>query len=143
MQYVGVHGNWVVMYDGETSLFQVSPMEKGYTPFAVAKLDEIGGRIEAQERAVFENSRLGGKECMSARLITNQDSQAYAVLTHIMQNGSITSIEAFMAYGITRLSAVIWWLRKKAGYNIVSVSETSVNRYGRVVRYTRYTMGEE
>lgn len=59
------------------------------------------------------------------------------VLQHIKIKGSMTSLEAIKEYGATRLSAIIYNLCKQ-GYNILSKNETSKNRYGRKVTYSRY-----
>ena len=64
------------------------------------------------------------------------------VKTHLMLNGSITSKEAFNQYGITRLSAVIYELRKER-IPIVGKVETSKNRYGHTCVYTKYVKVSE
>lgn len=45
--------------------------------------------------------------------------QCEAILSHLMQHGSITTWEAIQQYGITRLSGRIFDLRK-AGYKIIT-----------------------
>ena len=60
------------------------------------------------------------------------------ILNHLNQYGSITSWEAIREYGITRLSAVIYELRKE--YNIVSTFETTKNRYGDKISYAKYIL---
>lgn len=67
--------------------------------------------------------------------ITNQKQE---VLRHIKRYGSITSMEAFEKYGITRLSAIIYILRRE--YEIVTIMRTSVNRYGNEVNFAEYRM---
>lgn len=68
-------------------------------------------------------------------------TQENRVLKHLKDFGSITSWEAIMEYGVTRLSAVIFNLRKE--YNIKGTTVTAKNRYGEPVHYTRYTLEEE
>lgn len=63
------------------------------------------------------------------------------VLRHLRDYGTISSMEAFREYGITRLSAVIFTLREE-GYTIKTVTKTAVNRYGEKVRYGEYTLVE-
>lgn len=46
--------------------------------------------------------------------------QTKLVLEHMKKNGSITSLEAIQAYGVTRLGARIWELRHVYGYKIAS-----------------------
>lgn len=61
------------------------------------------------------------------------------VLKHLTDFGSITSLEAFKDYGITRLSAIIYDLRKD-GYNISSQKISCKNRYGKVVYFANYIL---
>nr|DAG78392.1 MAG TPA: helix-turn-helix domain protein [Caudoviricetes sp.] len=70
--------------------------------------------------------------------ITNQKQE---VLRHIKRYGSITSMEAFEKYGITRLSAIIYILRRE--YEIVTLMRTSVNRYGNEVNFAEYRLWTE
>lgn len=60
------------------------------------------------------------------------------VLRHFKTSKSITSFEAFSEYGITRLSAIIFDLRKK--YIISDEWVEKTNRYGENVRFKRYIM---
>lgn len=69
-------------------------------------------------------------------------SQTTAVIDHLERSGSITSIEAFSEYGITRLSAIIFNLRKK-GYNIISEEIKHINRYDRTIYFARYILKEK
>lgn len=71
-------------------------------------------------------------------MIKQQD----AVLDYIKQNGSISSMEAFKDLGVTRLSAIIFNL-KKNGHKLKSFPERSRNRYGAPIRYSRYFLNEE
>lgn len=63
------------------------------------------------------------------------------VLKYMQEFGSITSLEAFSDLGDTRLAATIFELKRK-GYDIVSTTETNVNRYGENVHYSRYSLAE-
>jgi len=67
-------------------------------------------------------------------------SQNEKVLEHIREHGSITSLEAFQEYGITRISGRIYDL-KEMGHNIISKDEKGKNRDGKTVRYSRYSLG--
>ena len=60
------------------------------------------------------------------------------LLRHFKTNRSITSFEAFAEYGITRLSAIIFELRKT--YIIMDEWVERTNRYGEQVRFKRYIM---
>lgn len=54
--------------------------------------------------------------------------------------GGITSWQAFMEFGITRLSAIIHTLRHIHDMKVVSVMETMKNRYGEKVSFKRYLL---
>lgn len=62
-----------------------------------------------------------------------------AILTHIVVHGGITSAEAFEKYGVTRLAAVIFDLRK-LGYDIVTQDCIGKTRFNRTCRYARYVL---
>ena len=68
-------------------------------------------------------------------------TQRQMVFMHLQQ-WDITSMEAFERYGATRLSAIIYDL-KKQGHNIVTIMEEGVNRYGEPTRYARYHLIKE
>lgn len=59
------------------------------------------------------------------------------IMQHFSKYRFISSMQAFELYGITRLSAVIYELRQK-GVKIGSIWRTTVNRYGKEVRYMDY-----
>ena len=62
-----------------------------------------------------------------------------AVLQHLQSKGSITSLEAFELYGATRLSAIIFNLRRK-GYDIITEDVTGKDRYGSSMTYAKYRL---
>lgn len=70
---------------------------------------------------------------------TNSQTQEEIVLLHLKDFGTITSWEAFTDYGITRLSAYIYNLRKKM-YNIESENITRINRYNKIVTFAKYKL---
>lgn len=63
------------------------------------------------------------------------------VLEHLLKYGSITTWEAIQQYGITRLSAVIFILRKR--YNIKTEKVSFVDRYGRSGMFAKYVYAGE
>ena len=69
-------------------------------------------------------------------------TQKDMVLRHLQDFGSITSMEAFNDYGITRLSDVIFRLRNE-GFKINTNDETRKNRYGVLTTYARYTLDKK
>jgi superfamily II helicase len=56
-------------------------------------------------------------------------SQLEAVKLHLEEFGEITSLQAITDYGATRLSDIIYRLRRK-GMNIVTIPKELTNRYG-------------
>ena len=63
-------------------------------------------------------------------------SKTQKVLDHLKKRGTITSWEAINLYGATRLSAIIFNLRKY--YDIQSVDIIGSDRYGNTSTYTKY-----
>lgn len=66
-------------------------------------------------------------------------TQRRAVLDWLESGDSITSYDAFRELGITRLSSIIFNLRKN-GYDIRSDSVSMTNRFGNKVTFTRYRL---
>ena len=64
-------------------------------------------------------------------------TQKDEVLYHLKTYGNITSWEAIKNYGATRLSGIIYNFRNE-GYQITSVDEEHITRYGRKTKVTRY-----
>ena len=69
---------------------------------------------------------------------TTQDKE---VLDYLRKIGSITSWEAIVEFGATRLSAIIYNLRKK-GYNIETNDVIVKNRYGNATVIAKYVLKE-
>lgn len=63
------------------------------------------------------------------------------VLKYLKTHKGITSMQAFTLFGATRLSAIIFILRKD--YEIESVKCEGVNRYGSKVRFDKYVLKGE
>ena len=68
-------------------------------------------------------------------------TQQQRILRHLQDYGSITSMEAFFDYGITRLSAVIFAI-KAQGHDICTERVNGTNRYGERVNYGKYTLND-
>lgn len=58
------------------------------------------------------------------------------VLVHLKEKGSITSWEAIELYGATRLSDIIFKLRRR--YDIDSVSHEFTDRFGTTSKFVTY-----
>ena len=68
-------------------------------------------------------------------------NQMTEVLNHLQTKGNITSMEAFELYGVTRLSAKIYNLRKR-GYDIETLDVVGKTRYGETCTYAKYIYHE-
>lgn len=69
-------------------------------------------------------------------------TQNEMVLKHLKEIGTLTSMEAFERYGITRLSARISNLREM-GIPISTKTITSKNRFGQTTNYAEYRLEKE
>lgn len=72
----------------------------------------------------------------------NKMSQSKVILKHLESGKEITQLEATQKYGILRLGAIIFNLRKD-GYRIMSRREHNPNRYGNVSNYAIYKLIKE
>lgn len=61
------------------------------------------------------------------------------VKEHLLKHGSITSWEAIQEYGATRLSSIIFNLRK-SGYDIDTIMKEGTDRYGNTSQYANYVL---
>lgn len=68
-----------------------------------------------------------------------EKTQEEMVLEYLKEFGSITSWKAIFEFGISRLSAKIYNLRK-LGYNIETTNITKKNRYGSWVTFAKYVL---
>ena len=69
-------------------------------------------------------------------------TQCEMIVDYINKFGSITSAEAMMDLGISRLAARISDL-KDEGYVIKATPESGKNRFGEKTHYTRYSIERE
>ena len=69
-------------------------------------------------------------------------TQTEAVLDILKSGDSISSLEAFQEFGITRLSSIIFNLRQR-GYVITSDNIKTTNRFGGTVVFSRYKLESE
>lgn len=67
--------------------------------------------------------------------MTEQQKQ---IVDYVAEFGSITPFQAFADLGITKLSTRIGELTKQ-GYTFNKTWETNKNRFGKTVRYMRYS----
>lgn len=64
------------------------------------------------------------------------------ILAHLKNHKTITSWEAFELFNVTRLSSIIYNLRKR-GYDITDNWKEHQNQGGRKVRYVEYLYNEQ
>lgn len=69
-------------------------------------------------------------------------TQNERVLRHPEDVGELSPVEAMERYGIMRLGARIWDLRRE-GYRIDRTMRAGTNRYGELVHYAVYRLLEE
>lgn len=69
-------------------------------------------------------------------------SQCERVISYIREHGSITTMDAFMDLGVTRLASRISELRRNQGYVFRQEYEHGKNRFGQQVHYMRYSLIE-
>ena len=67
--------------------------------------------------------------------------QCDRIIRHLMDYGSISSVEAMQEYGIMRLASRISDL-KKAGIPIRREMVSGKNRYGETTSYARYSLNQ-
>lgn len=69
-------------------------------------------------------------------------TQTERIKQHIEKYGSITSREAFLLYGCTRLSARMYDL-KCDGFRFTTEFEKGKNKYGEAVSWVKYKKSEK
>ena len=75
-------------------------------------------------------------ETVRAKPKTTKTNQ---VLNHLKEQGSIDSWTAIQQYGATRLSAIIFVLRRR-GFDIISIPNSVLDRNNNVCNYTNYQL---
>ena len=68
-------------------------------------------------------------------------TQCQRILDYMHRFGSISTLEAFNDLGVARLASRIHDL-KEQGYQIISKTKTSKNRYGENTSYKVYSLAE-
>ena len=69
-------------------------------------------------------------------------TQCQRIIDYMHRYGSISTLEAFNDLGVARLASRIHDL-KQQGYNIISETKTSKNRYGESVSFKAYRLAEK
>lgn len=68
-----------------------------------------------------------------------EKTQKSEVLKYMQTHAGITSIQAIEKFGATRLSDIIFRLRKE-GYEIETEQITKKNRYGHATTFVKYSL---
>lgn len=71
--------------------------------------------------------------------MSKKKNKTQVVLEHLKEHGTITSLEAIDKYGATRLSDIIYRLRKQ-GINIETINIPFTDRYGTKSKYGKYIL---
>ena len=66
-------------------------------------------------------------------------TQSMKILKYMMDNGSITPVDAMREFGVMRLASRICDLEKQ-GFEIVHERTSGKNRYGETVNYCKYSL---
>ena len=67
-------------------------------------------------------------------------TQREMVLQYLQEFGEITPLDALREFGIMRLSVIIYNLKWKYFYSILTEYRTSKNRFGKKVTYAVYKL---
>lgn len=70
----------------------------------------------------------------------NQRTKTQDVLEYMQSGKPITSLIAFEKFGATRLSAIIYNLRKQ--YPIETINRLTKDKYGHTIQYAEYVLTE-
>ena len=92
--------------------------------------------FEIQNDIVLEQPEVKPKNFKRVRTL-RQNTKHQQVKRHLLEKGWIDSWTAIELFGATRLSAIIFNLRKE-GYDIVSVPQSSYDRNQELCNYTTY-----
>lgn len=74
--------------------------------------------------------------------VKKPQTQCEVILKHLKTHKGITVYDAINKYGVLRLSAVIFDLRK-AGYNIINDYQLGVDVRGKQIRFVKYRLVKE
>lgn len=98
--------------------------------------------LERDNENCYENTTIEDKVEAPKETKPKRVNKTEKVLAHLEKHGSITSLEAIELYGATRLSAIIFMLRKR-GYNIETIDTPFVDRFGTKSTYGKYILKEK
>jgi hypothetical protein len=91
---------------------------------------------DIKEEIVMEHPAVKPATLKKVRAI-KENTKHQQVKKHLIEKGWIDSWTAIELFGATRLSAIIFNLRKE-GYDIISVPQSSYDRNNELCNYTTY-----
>lgn len=89
-----------------------------------------------KDELIMEHPEVKPKNFKKVRA-TRENTKYHQVKKHLIEKGSIDSWTAIELFGATRLSAIIFNLRKE-GYDIISVPQSSYDRNQELCNFTTY-----
>lgn len=93
---------------------------------------------EFKEAIILEEPQVKPKPFKKIR-VQRQNTKHQKVKRHLFEKGTIDSWTAIELFGATRLSSIIYNLRKE-GYDIVSIPKSSYDRNQELCNYTTYKL---
>jgi hypothetical protein len=97
--------------------------------------------IEIKEEIIMDEPKV--KPITFRKIKTKKTNTKYnQVKTHLIEKGSIDSWTAIDLFGATRLSDIIFRLRKE-GYDIVSIPQSSYDRNKQICNFTTYKFNQQ
>jgi len=93
---------------------------------------------EFKEAIILEEPQVEPKPLKKIR-VQRQNTKHQQVKKHLFEKGTIDSWTAIELFGATRLSAIIFNLRKE-GYNILSIPQSSYDKNQELCNYTTYKL---
>ena len=107
----------------------------GKKPKSTKDAFKKAGDIKELHRAL--GMKVNSPEIMDGKPIVKV-SKTIKVLNHLKEHGTITSWEAITKYKATRLSNIIFTLRRKRGLDIETVDIEHIDVNGNPVTYAKY-----
>jgi hypothetical protein len=107
-------------------------------------LDFFRDLFSVQEEETLQTETKMSKVITPARRekLVRLNTKYFKVREHLIKNGYINSWTAIELYGATRLSAIIFKLRKE-GMEILSIPCSSYDRNSELCNYTTYKLVQE
>lgn len=106
----------------------------GISKSYIKKLKKIETSLAEKKDSISPQSKMS---------FSGAKNQKEEIRLHLEREGNISSKEAFMEYGITRLSDIIYRLRNERNMIIDTIHTTTKNRYNNLVVFAKYVYYEK